>query len=208
MRKGNATFLASVIYLTTLGNAPAQGPSLPPGSYQKTCTDIILGGNMLSALCKRKDGGVTRSSLPLAGCSDVLNFDGVLECIHGPAPNGSYRQTCHHIIYFPNGNLNAECQNVNGAWVGTFLPVTSCVKGADISNIDGTLSCDSGNLPRGSYLETCRNAENIDNVLQAACRTADGKWVQSGSLHLSGCSKTSGGAYVSIDNDNGVLKCK
>lgn len=82
---------------------PAAAQRIPPGSYQRSCTDIgIWGADTLVATCRTRDGGALRTGLPGAyRCvGDVGNNNGVLQCtlaggrqargyaMGGPAPGG------------------------------------------------------------------------------------------------------------------------
>jgi CVNH domain len=48
-------------------------------TYQDSCTDIEVAENVLSARCRRVDGGFTRTSIPIPG---IENIDGDLRYRH------------------------------------------------------------------------------------------------------------------------------
>ncbi|MFT4977912.1 MAG: hypothetical protein ACI8S6_003819 [Myxococcota bacterium] len=56
--------------------------ALPGGSYQRTCTDIVLHGDALEASCETIRGDWLRTWLPQAtSChADLANLDGILTC--------------------------------------------------------------------------------------------------------------------------------
>ncbi|MFT5680867.1 MAG: hypothetical protein ACI8RZ_001773 [Myxococcota bacterium] len=56
--------------------------SIPGGSYQETCVEVVHSGMDLEATCERMDGNWTRSWLPaIDQCAgDIANIDGVLRC--------------------------------------------------------------------------------------------------------------------------------
>jgi hypothetical protein len=65
------------------GNASAGGaPTLPPGSWQQTCTNPKVNGSVLTASCQRSDGGSRFSAVDAATCPGgrVGNFEGSLAC--------------------------------------------------------------------------------------------------------------------------------
>lgn len=55
----------------------------PPGTYKRTCRDILMRGQVLSARCKKLNGLSMVSQLNLAGCYNyrtIANRNGVLRC--------------------------------------------------------------------------------------------------------------------------------
>lgn len=136
-------------------------------------------------------------ALTIATCATHARAQGI--------PPGSYRQTCFN-IQMQNWTLYANCQDVDGRWRTTSLPdVRSCV--GDVTNVNGELRCNRGeawrapnNLPRGSYLETCRSAKLRGDRLFAKCETVSGDWVRSSLDDVQRC-------VGDIVNDDGQLQC-
>jgi hypothetical protein len=129
--------------------------SVPPGSYQQTCRDIGVRGDVLTATCKDISGTWQNAQMrDISYCnSDITNDDGVLRCAsaggyqggynggyyQGSIPDGSYSQTCQNVRVRGN-DLEATCKTVNGDWRNTRLRnFDRC--GGDISNENGQLSC-------------------------------------------------------------------
>jgi hypothetical protein len=77
----------AVALLTMIaGLQPAAAQRIPPGTYQRSCTDIgIWGADTLVATCRTRDGGALRTGLPgVNRCvGDVGNNNGVLQCTLG-----------------------------------------------------------------------------------------------------------------------------
>lgn len=108
----------------------------PPGSYQKTCTNISVSGTTLNATCKTFSQQPMQTSLPYyASCvGDIGNINGTLACA---GPNGSYALTCEDAVVKGN-TLSARCKKKNGQFVDSSLPGFQGFQG-DISNCDGKL---------------------------------------------------------------------
>lgn len=210
--------------LTCARNVPP-----PKGSYAKSCKGIRLQYNTLHARCQTRDGRTINASLDHAQqCRwDIENVDGQLRCqagarefgrgreqnrdsIHAgdqtlsPATStprrGSYSMNCRD-IHMLGDTLLATCQTIDGRWIDASLSdVSHCV--GDIVNRDGHLECtrsDRRGLPRGSYVETCRDIYVRGDVLRASCRALDGSWRWSELSDWERCS--------AVVNDNGRLVC-
>jgi hypothetical protein len=141
---------------------------------------------------------------------------------NGPAPSGSYLQSCQNIRV--RGNmLRADCQQTNGQYVPTRLSLNRC-GGGDIANDNGRLTCariggyGRGNgyygrgqgyynggafngMPGGSYQQSCRNIQMNGSVLTASCTNYHSQYVQS-YLDISRCTRSD-----DIANVNGQLRC-
>ena len=63
------------------GNGRRQG-GLPPGDYKRTCQNMYMNGDKLSATCQRIDGGWNNTSLKNVGAcrSRIVNDNGNLRC--------------------------------------------------------------------------------------------------------------------------------
>lgn len=197
---------------------PAQ--HLPPGDYVQSCRNIHVYGNQLDAECQRRNGSWQRTSLDFGQCMGrIINNDGRLTCAGGGyghdqggwehrLPYGDYVQTCRNIRVYGN-RLEAECQRRNGGWRRTALDyIDQC--SSPIANDNGRLICGSGgygsiapwqgDIPAGTYTQTCRNIRVYGNRLQAECQKRDGSWRRTSLDNLSQC--TSAPA-----NDDGFLVC-
>ncbi|WP_317202466.1 cyanovirin [Janthinobacterium sp.] len=113
---------------------------VPPGSYQKTATQINAN---LYAKSERRDQRWIASGANITNLSGGLaNLDGSLQAENDAAPssgfvpNGSYKLTSESISVV----LSAYCQKRDGSWQWATLDITSYVAGhGDIANIDGQL---------------------------------------------------------------------
>jgi hypothetical protein len=65
---------------------PSFAQGLPPGSYQRSCTEVRMRGTTLSAVCRREDGRPQQSTLEISHCAgDIGNRNGRLRCNSGYA---------------------------------------------------------------------------------------------------------------------------
>lgn len=221
-----ATIVGGLVCALVLCALPGVAQSIPPGSYQQTCTDMSVYGSALSARCQDKNGAWRSTRLSdFQNCSEIVNDNGSLRCSksryqgngfvqggYGQGyPRGDYVQTCRDIR--ADGNrLDAECQRRDGSWRRTSLDDMSRCRGSIINN-DGNLMCgSSGNpssdyrrewrngLPPGNYIETCRNAQLDGDRLTAECEKRNGKWRKTSLDDINRCSDA-------IANDNGHLVC-
>lgn len=215
--KFSTLFLAGLLFFV-FGNSAAFAETPPPGSYNRTCTNIEADWRRLSASCRTRNGGWNYTVLEdYRRCqSDIANNDGRLQCTssneyddgHGNdwAPRGSYQNSCRN-IHVERRTLVAECRDRGGRWRYTELDDYRRCKG-DIANDKGVLECrGSGHdwddvqdeLPRGSWRASCRNFHVQGRVLYADCRTRGGRWIQT-SLDLRRCRQD-------VRNDDGRLVC-
>ncbi|MBC8088366.1 MAG: hypothetical protein H7Z40_13945 [Phycisphaerae bacterium] len=122
-------------------------------------------------------------------------------------PDGSYLNSCRNAQvagynYGEKGLLTAQCRDGRGRYVNAQLQYSNCR--GDIFNNNGQLGCDTGKsgrqVPFGSYLNSCRNAQVKGRTLSAECRTKNGAY------HLAQI------AYRycrgDISNNNGQLNCR
>lgn len=201
---------------------------LPEGSYQQTCQNVNMRGNLLQARCAKRDGGWRDTTLDYRNCrGDIINDDGNLRCGtgggqwqgRGPGgfwgggmPQGDYQQTCQN-VNMNGGMLQARCQKRDGGWRDTSIDYRDCRGG--IVNDDGNLRCDNsgrwqsggpgggywqGRMPRGSYEQSCQNMSVNANLLQARCQKKDGGWRDT-SIDYRDC-------RGDIINDDGNLRCR
>jgi hypothetical protein len=182
---------------------------MPGGSWQQTCRNSSVQGNMLYASCQRMNGGWRDSSINYRQCSNgaVANDNGNLVCEsnsnNGQMPGGSWQQTCRNSNV--QGNmLYASCQRMNGGWRDSSINYRQCRNFA-VANDNGNLVCESnsnnGWMPGGSWQQTCRNSSVQGNTLYASCQKMNGGWRDS-SINYRQCSN---GA---VANDNGNLVCE
>ncbi|MBW4496696.1 MAG: CVNH domain-containing protein [Oscillatoria princeps RMCB-10] len=98
-------------------------------SYQLTCQDITINGNVLSAVCQRRDGACNETALVLMG---IENIDGVLT-VTDPSQEASFHLSSENISV--DGDvLSAECRTRDGDWVPSEITLNG------IENIDGVLT--------------------------------------------------------------------
>ena len=97
--------------------------------------------------------------------------------------------------------LVCTCQKSSGQIVESRLDMASC--GSDtVANFEGKLTCmaqPGGNLPPGSYIESCRECSVTGKELKCTCRTRDGRWLPSQFDTAANCP---------IGNNNGILMCE
>lgn len=132
--------------LVTVGVAA----TIPPGSYQGTCTNIqvqkLIGGpgQNLSASCQRKNGNYVDANLALPCTGDIENRNGKLACVAGDnpfaPPSGSYQTSCRN-ANMAGPILRATCQAPGGMPAETTINTLNC-RGSDIRvNGKGKLTC-------------------------------------------------------------------
>lgn len=188
--------------------------SLPPGSYTKTCKSISRNLDGLTALCRNRAGRWIKTYLDhFSECrGGIVNDDGTLRCgaggevrrlqAGGAAPRGSYSQTCRDISV-RGDQLTARCQDIRGAWRETTLSdFPGCV--GDIVNDDGALECTrpgGRSVPRGSYVETCREIYVRGDTLRARCKDREGRWLWTQLNDWDNCRS-------GIVNADGHLECR
>jgi hypothetical protein len=212
------TLLAFALTVLTQGTIMAQG--IPQGSYQQTCNNVAVNGNVLTANCQDSRGNWINAQLPdVQRCgSDITNDNGVLHCASssygrggyqaGNGPSGSYTQSCQD-IHVGGDDLHARCQTRDGSWHETKLDDYNKCRG-DILNDNGNLKCVAGTSygnPGGypgavgaSYTQTCKDIKSHGDDLEARCQTRNGDWQKTSLDDYKKC----GGQII---NDDGNLKC-
>lgn len=226
MRLFFATILATLFAVIGPAFADVPPPSsyAPPGSYHRTCTDIRVDWNVLSASCRTRNGDWNFTTLrDYRNCEgDIANINGRLQCSWRDddddndgddwLPRGSYRDSCRN-AEVTGGTLAAECRDRYGRYRYTELDNFRSCRG-DIANVDGMLRCrrddddDSGDdddddggygLPGGNWRASCRDYRVYGTILYASCRDGYGSWRQT-SLDLGTCRSN-------VSNVNGRLVC-
>jgi hypothetical protein len=179
--KRTALSLAGAVALAamTLGTASAQ--AIPSGSYQQSCTNVRVRGDVLTARCNAPQGGTVRSSIGIDSCrrGDIANMNGQLTCNrngYGQRPRGYGNNG-----YGNNGNGNGYGNNGYG------------------NNGYGNNGYGRG-LPPGSYQNSCTNATMSGGVLSASCPGNGTRY--NSSINAGACR---GG---DIANINGRLQCR
>ena len=165
---------------------------------------------------KRSIGATLALALCAVGAVQAQGYN------NGPAPGGSYQQSCRDIRIRGN-QLRAQCQTYSGQYVQTRLSLNRC-SGGDIANNNGQLTCarsggyGRGNgyygpgqgyyngggfngTPGGSYQQSCQNIQMNGSVLTASCTNYRSQYVQS-YLDISRCTRND-----DIANVNGQLRC-
>jgi CVNH domain len=147
----------SIFLISFIPKDLANAHRLPSGSYQQTCRNISLNGNVLECECRKGDGNWIHTRLNIKRCEgEIWNDNGKLKCQKQKRnkkqkgnkkqksnklsqPQGSYKQTCRNCNVY-DGKLNCECRKGNGSWQRTIINFSNC--GGSISNINGQLRCD------------------------------------------------------------------
>ena len=114
-------------------------------------------------------------------------------------PAGSYLGSCSN-VELHGTTLRASCTDTYGRTRHSELrEVDRCL--GDIGNSNGTLTCKkSGNVPPGSYLQSCIDPSLSGNTLTARCETTYGRM---DFASLRGVDRCRG----DISNINGQLTC-
>jgi CVNH domain-containing protein len=116
----------------------------------------------------------------------------------GAPPPGPYTESCRD-IQMQGTTLSATCQEASGKWVHTKMKnAAKCADG--LVNTNAVLSCRTGLLPPGSYVESCDNVRLDGATLKAACRNEKGKSVATELKNANQC-------RGDIANQDGALKC-
>ena len=168
---------------------------LPPGNYIRSCVDIKMSGNTLSAYCRDEDGRINKTSYDTTKpCNYIQNIKGTLICVPPKAPPGNYTYSCNGIQMSGN-TLSANCPNGSGGFTKTSYDTT--IPCNYIQNINGTLECPD--LPPGNYIRSCMDMQMSGNTLSADC------WDEYGRINKTSYDTTK--PCNNIQNINGTLKC-
>ena len=138
----------------------------------------------------------------------------------GPAPAGSYQQTCQDIAVFNTGSsetwkLTARCRKRDQTLANSTKVTGYPLCKGDILNSNGVLQCA---LPGGSYQQSCAGSQmqTADRLglggyqLVASCKDTNGKWnfstLRNKAWVTNGCDLWDT-TLVDIGNLNGRLTC-
>jgi hypothetical protein len=175
-------------------------------------------------------GKIMRSALSLFFGLGACLLTAASAVAQGSAvPDGSYLNSCRNAriegdYWGGAGTLVANCRNNEGRYVSSLLEYSRCNN--DIYNDNGRLRCSRssgddygrrgrdddyrqggdwgqagyGNVPYGSYLNSCRNAYVRGRTLYADCRNRFGFYVQALIAHRF--------CRGDISNNNGRLNCR
>lgn len=147
--------------------------------------------------------------LALAAALMVTAFAGEAAAqTYGRAPPGSYQRECRDIRMY-GVVLSADCPDNRGVMRNSSININQC--NGDIANANGRLTCRQGgggggggwhddDVPRGSYLRTCRDAHMRRDTLVAECRDNRGRYVTA-LIQPDSCRGRD------IANENGRLTC-
>jgi hypothetical protein len=86
----SATAIAGAAIVLSLAAIPALA-QVPGGSYLRTCSDVRMSGDRLTAECQTMDGGLRRTVLrDVDRCvGGIANMNGRLTCNYGESGYGS-----------------------------------------------------------------------------------------------------------------------
>ncbi|MCS6931197.1 MAG: CVNH domain-containing protein [Acetobacteraceae bacterium] len=163
--------------------------------------------------------GALAAALLVGGCQPGPGFGGGG---FGGWPGGSWAETCRD-AQLRGGTLIARCRERDGDWRLTSIRYTDC-PGGRVRNDNGRLECEggwgggwrpdddgwggggwgggwAGGGPRGSWVESCRQAQVSGNRLTALCRERDGGWNRS-SIIFTQCRGNR------VANRDGWLRCE
>ena len=168
--------LGASLAAASLATASAQ--MIPSGSYQQSCTNVRVRGDMLTARCNNTSGAQARSSIALNGCrgGDIANSNGQLVCNGGGNGYGRHRDGYNNGNSYGNGNGNGYGR-MNGNGYGR------------------------GGAMGGSYQQSCQNVQTRGGMITATCPDPNGRMITT-SIDGRQC------RGADIANRNGRLVCQ
>jgi len=105
----------------------------------------------------------------------------------GRWPGGDWAESCRDAT-LRGGTLLARCRERDGDWRSTSIRTSEC-PGNRLRNDNGRLVCAGGGWddddawtsggPRGSWAQSCRQAQVSGSRLTATCRDRDGRYQRS-----------------------------
>jgi hypothetical protein len=118
-------FVFSVALIASPSTAAAA-----PSSYQQTCSDISLDGNVLSATCRTRDQLPNRTSITLKG---IENINGTLKVVD-PQKTANFNLSCKGTAV-QGAQISSKCGKISDP--SLFVSTSTNING--IENIDGVL---------------------------------------------------------------------
>jgi hypothetical protein len=215
MRRFILSLAVALGFIAIQGSA-CMAQSVPTGSYQSSCKNIDVRGEVLSANCQDADGRWEATLLrDYRSCgSDIMNDNGALRCgnvaggyqagLPAGVPNGSYTQSCQD-IHAHGDDLEARCQTSDGNWHKTKLDDYQKCRG-DVANENGNLRCAAAGYAGGyqgvglPYTQSCKDIKTHGDDLDARCKTRGGDWHNTSLDDYRKC-------HGQIVNDDGNLRC-
>jgi CVNH domain len=113
---------------TTTFSPPAQ--AVEASSYQSSCRNIRISGDLLSANCRTRAGDYKDTNIRVRG---IENNDGNLKFV-GLGVSSSYQRSCQN-IGVAGATLTASCRRINGTYNNRAAILIPGIK-----NIDGNLT--------------------------------------------------------------------
>src|ERR1041385_4684702 len=85
-------YAIGTLMFVLVGASAGLAQSAPPGSYQQTCSDIGVRGDVLTAKCKDIDGNWQNAQMrDIRYCNgDISNDNGALRCASAGGYQGGY----------------------------------------------------------------------------------------------------------------------
>lgn len=116
--------LACALLLSAAAVKPAAAQSA--STFQNSCVNVFVSGDILSADCRGQNGVFTRTSIEIPG---IANIDGVLQFT---GDRSSFQNSCRG-IRVDGDVLSALCRRGDGGYTPSSIEIP------DIVNIDGVL---------------------------------------------------------------------
>ena len=131
-----------------------------------------------------------------------FGFEKPADAQYGRWPAGSWQASCRAPSV--NGAIfTAQCQANNGAYRGSSINLNQC-PGRLVGNNNGRLFCEGGgnvgNLPGGTWRQSCQNGSMRGNIVYASCSTGSG--YRQTSFAMQNC------PGWALGNSNGQLFCE
>jgi hypothetical protein len=184
----------------------------PDGSWQTSCRYPRMTGNTFSAECSASNGQWRRSYIEMPSCPGGLvgNNNGNLFCeggggrYEGNLPGGSWLRGCNS-PHMSGATVHANCSTGSGSYQRSAFDMRNCPTWA-LGNNNGNLFCEGsrnfqGDLPGGSWQNSCNAPRKHGSVFTASCNVAHGGQ-RTTSIDLHGCPSRV------VGNNDGVLYCE
>jgi hypothetical protein len=89
-------------------------------TFQESCTNISVNGNILSAECQRENGRMRRTSIEIRG---IHNRDGNLEYLKNSRDASTFQDSCRNVRVDERGRLTARCERMDGSFSRTSIMI-------------------------------------------------------------------------------------